>query len=126
MVRQRSAPTALSYGVYTPCRCGYLGEKFGGGFQMFLCCKWYKIGAYIFFKLLLAYKKALITRFFLSFASKMEMDLLHPDPIQEAKKHKLKRLIPNPKSFFMDVKCPGCYSIATVFSHAQTVVLCGR
>ncbi|OEH74079.1 ribosomal protein rps27 [Cyclospora cayetanensis] len=55
----------------------------------------------------------------------MEMDLLHPDPLEEAKKHKLKRLIPNPKSFFMDVKCPGCYSIATVFSHAQTVVLCG-
>ncbi|CAI9152459.1 unnamed protein product [Rangifer tarandus platyrhynchus] len=24
----------------------------------------------------------------------------------------------------MDVKCPGCYKITTVFSHAQTVVLC--
>ncbi|KAM9055151.1 small ribosomal subunit protein eS27-like [Megaptera novaeangliae] len=24
----------------------------------------------------------------------------------------------------MDVKCPGCYRITTVFSHAQTVVLC--
>ncbi|KAL8426600.1 hypothetical protein Efla_005177 [Eimeria flavescens] len=55
----------------------------------------------------------------------MDVDLLHPDPAEEAKKHKLKRLIPNPKSFFMDVKCPGCYNIATVFSHAQTVVLCG-
>lgn len=59
-------------------------------------------------------------------ARKMDVDLLHPDPVEEAKKHKLKRLIPNPRSFFMDVKCPGCYSIATVFSHAQTVVLCGR
>ncbi|KAL8269589.1 hypothetical protein Esti_006468 [Eimeria stiedai] len=58
-------------------------------------------------------------------SAKMEVDLLHPDPTEEAKKHKLKRLIPNPKSFFMDVKCPGCYNIATVFSHAQTVVLCG-
>ncbi|KAF9821832.1 hypothetical protein IEO21_00262 [Rhodonia placenta] len=25
----------------------------------------------------------------------------------------------------MDVKCPGCFAITTVFSHAQTVVLCG-
>ncbi len=24
-----------------------------------------------------------------------------------------------------DVKCPGCVNISTVFSHAQTVVLCG-
>ncbi|XP_065764321.1 small ribosomal subunit protein eS27-like [Muntiacus reevesi] len=24
----------------------------------------------------------------------------------------------------MDVKCPGCCKITTVFSHAQTVVLC--
>ncbi|XP_042759522.1 40S ribosomal protein S27-like isoform X2 [Leopardus geoffroyi] len=24
----------------------------------------------------------------------------------------------------MDVKCPGCYKITTVFSHVQTVVLC--
>ncbi|KAG8909763.1 40S ribosomal protein S27 [Tulasnella sp. 417] len=25
----------------------------------------------------------------------------------------------------MDVKCPGCFAITTVFSHAQTVVMCG-
>lgn len=25
----------------------------------------------------------------------------------------------------MDVKCPGCFAITTVFSHAQSVVLCG-
>lgn len=24
-----------------------------------------------------------------------------------------------PRSFFMDVKCPGCFNITTVFSHAQ-------
>lgn len=24
----------------------------------------------------------------------------------------------------MDVKCPGCYKITTVFSHAQGVVVC--
>ncbi|XP_064389397.1 small ribosomal subunit protein eS27 [Halichondria panicea] len=51
-------------------------------------------------------------------------DLLHPTPEEEARKHKLKRLVQSPNSFFMDVKCPGCYKITTVFSHAQTVVLC--
>lgn len=25
----------------------------------------------------------------------------------------------------MDVKCPGCFQITTVFSHASTVVQCG-
>jgi ribosomal protein S27E len=33
-------------------------------------------------------------------------------------------LVPQPRSFFMDVKCPGCFTITTVFSHAQTVVIC--
>jgi len=33
-------------------------------------------------------------------------------------------LVPAPRSFFMDVKCPGCFTITTVFSHAQTVVIC--
>ncbi|GAB0496689.1 hypothetical protein MMPV_008003 [Pyropia vietnamensis] len=55
----------------------------------------------------------------------LETDLLHPDPAVEAKKHKLKRLVQSPNSFFMDVKCPGCFTITTVFSHAQTVVQCG-
>uniref|UniRef100_A0A1E1WYZ8 40S ribosomal protein S27 n=1 Tax=Amblyomma aureolatum TaxID=187763 RepID=A0A1E1WYZ8_9ACAR len=51
-------------------------------------------------------------------------DLLNPSPEEERRKCKLKRLVQQPKSFFMDVKCPGCYKITTVFSHAQTVVLC--
>ncbi|KAH7946177.1 hypothetical protein HPB49_021079 [Dermacentor silvarum] len=51
-------------------------------------------------------------------------DLLNPSPEDERRKCKLKRLVQHPKSFFMDVKCPGCYKITTVFSHAQTVVLC--
>ncbi|KAK7800088.1 hypothetical protein U0070_002429 [Myodes glareolus] len=42
---------------------------------------------------------------------------------EEKRKHKKKRLVQSPNSFFMDVKCPGCYKIITVFSHAQTVVL---
>jgi small subunit ribosomal protein S27e len=50
--------------------------------------------------------------------------LLHPNKEAEARMHKKKRLIQSPNSFFMDVKCPNCYSITTVFSHAQQVVVC--
>lgn len=56
----------------------------------------------------------------------MDIDLLNPDAKEEKCKHKLKRMIQSPNSFFMDVKCPGCLQITTVFSHAQTVVLCGN
>ncbi|KAL0489140.1 ribosomal protein S27 [Acrasis kona] len=55
----------------------------------------------------------------------LEEDLLYPSAAHQANKHKLKRLIPTPNSYFMDVKCPGCYKISVVFSHAKTVVLCG-
>eukprot|EP00850_Spirogloea_muscicola_P003688 SM000015S01188 [mRNA] locus=s15:324205:325072:+ [translate_table: standard] len=67
-----------------------------------------------------------------------DIDLLHPPADLEKRKHKLKRLVQSPNSFFMvhllsggaalifhDVKCQGCFSITTVFSHSQTVVLCG-
>merc|ERR1712167_88128 len=54
-----------------------------------------------------------------------DMDLLHPPAEMEARKHKLKRLVQSPNSFFMDVKCQGCFQITTVFSHSQTVVMCG-
>ena len=36
-------------------------------------------------------------------------DLLHPCPDEERRKHKLKRLVQSPNSYFMDVKCPGEY-----------------
>mmetsp|Transcript_1385 Transcript_1385/g.2486 ORF Transcript_1385/g.2486 Transcript_1385/m.2486 type:complete len:83 (-) Transcript_1385:42-290(-) len=55
----------------------------------------------------------------------MPVDLLNVSPADEQNMHKLKRLVQSPNSFFMDVKCPGCFNITTVFSHAQTVVLCG-
>ncbi|XP_027721209.1 40S ribosomal protein S27-like [Vombatus ursinus] len=50
-------------------------------------------------------------------------DLLHLFP---KKKHKPKKkcLVQSPNLYFMDVKCPEYYKIPTVFSHAQTVVLC--
>ena len=55
----------------------------------------------------------------------MPVDLLHPSAELETRTHKLKRLVQSPNSFFMDIKCPGCFQITTVFSHAQSVVLCG-
>ncbi|XP_032071385.1 40S ribosomal protein S27-like [Thamnophis elegans] len=51
-------------------------------------------------------------------------DLLHSSPEEEKRKHKKKHLVQSPKSYFMDIKCLGCYKITTVFSHTQTVVLC--
>jgi len=53
-----------------------------------------------------------------------DIDLLHPPADLEKRKHKLKRLVQSPNSFFMDVKCQGCFTITTVFSHSQTVVMC--
>merc|ERR1712212_366655 len=58
-------------------------------------------------------------------AMPLAVDLLHPSPEAEKRRHKKKRLVQSPNSYFMDVKCPGCYKITTVFSHAQTVVVCG-
>ncbi|KAG6422466.1 hypothetical protein SASPL_119038 [Salvia splendens] len=55
-----------------------------------------------------------------------DYDLLNPPPELEKSKHKLKRLVPTPNSFFMDVKCPGCFNIMTVFSHSTTVVMCSN
>ena len=38
-------------------------------------------------------------------------DLLHPSAAAEKRKHKLKRLVQAPNSFFMDVRCPGCLTM---------------
>eukprot|EP00798_Chlamydomonas_sp_ICE-L_P018480 gene18480-24973_t len=54
-----------------------------------------------------------------------DVDLLSPPKELELQRHKLKRLVQSPDSFFMDVKCQGCFNITTIFSHSQTVVLCG-
>uniref|UniRef100_A0A3Q1F4P4 40S ribosomal protein S27 n=1 Tax=Acanthochromis polyacanthus TaxID=80966 RepID=A0A3Q1F4P4_9TELE len=51
-------------------------------------------------------------------------DLLHPSLAEQRRKHKKRRLVQSPNSYFMDVKCMGCYRITTIFSHAQTVVPC--
>jgi len=54
----------------------------------------------------------------------MEVDLLNPSYENQKQTHKLKRLVQAPNSYFMDVKCPGCSAITTVFSHAQNIIVC--
>ncbi|XP_066099151.1 small ribosomal subunit protein eS27-like [Saccopteryx bilineata] len=49
-------------------------------------------------------------------------DFLHPSP--EKKRRYKKRLMQSPSSYFMAVKCPGCYKITTIFTHVPTAVLC--
>ncbi|RAL45632.1 hypothetical protein DM860_009496 [Cuscuta australis] len=44
-----------------------------------------------------------------------DIDLLHPSPEAEKRKHKLKRLVQSPNSFFMDVKCQGCFNMYALF-----------
>ncbi|KAM4870004.1 small ribosomal subunit protein eS27-like [Urocitellus parryii] len=51
-------------------------------------------------------------------------DLLHSCPEEEKRKHWKKHLVQSPNSYFMYMKCPECYKITTVFSHARTVILC--
>lgn len=40
-----------------------------------------------------------------------DIDLLNPPAELEKSKHKLKRLVQSPNSFFMDVKCQGCFQM---------------
>jgi small subunit ribosomal protein S27e len=54
----------------------------------------------------------------------MVRDLLHPSATEEKRKHKLKRLVQSPNSFFMDVKCPGCFNITTVLCGSCSMMLC--
>ncbi|KAJ5066431.1 40S ribosomal protein S27-RELATED [Anaeramoeba ignava] len=53
----------------------------------------------------------------------LEKDLLNPKRKDEKQKHKKKRLIPTPNSYFLDVKCH-CGEVSTLFSHSNTVVKC--
>ena len=56
----------------------------------------------------------------------MEIDLLNVDPAEEQVQHKLKQLVQAPESFFMDVKCPQCQHVNTIFSHPSSVCLCSN
>merc|ERR1712170_185952 len=53
-----------------------------------------------------------------------DIDLFHLTSDLESKKHKLKRLVQCPNSYFIEVKCPGCSLITTTFSHSQSTVIC--
>ncbi|KAI3996668.1 hypothetical protein MKX01_025608 [Papaver californicum] len=55
-----------------------------------------------------------------------DIDLLSPPAELEKRRQKLKRLVQSTDSSFMDVKCQGCFNITNVFSHSQTVVVCGN
>ncbi|ELK36855.1 40S ribosomal protein S27 [Myotis davidii] len=50
-------------------------------------------------------------------------DLLRPPP-EEKRKHKRKNLVQSPDSYLMDVKCPGCYRITTMFSQLHEQQFC--
>ncbi|KAM9385213.1 small ribosomal subunit protein eS27-like [Pholidichthys leucotaenia] len=54
----------------------------------------------------------------------LNKDLMYPSFTEERRRHKKKRLVQSPNSYFMDVKCMGCYRITTIFSHSQIVVPC--
>ncbi|OMJ65575.1 hypothetical protein SteCoe_37970 [Stentor coeruleus] len=54
----------------------------------------------------------------------MDIDLLHPTQEDQKISHKKKRLVQGPNSYFMDIKCPGCYGLTTAYSHAQTIITC--
>jgi small subunit ribosomal protein S27e len=57
----------------------------------------------------------------------MEYDLLSPDPSVEAQKHKLKKLVQKPNSYFLDIKCSQCKDVIIhTFSHAQSVIKCKK
>ncbi|GAV85394.1 Ribosomal_S27e domain-containing protein, partial [Cephalotus follicularis] len=55
-----------------------------------------------------------------------DIDLLNPPAELEKKKHKRKRLVQSPNSFFMVISFCYCVYSTTVFSHSQTVVVCGN
>ena len=108
--------------------------KWGGGRDLFTATKfdcWPLFFILIYFNFLihlhpfLRHFKSIKDPISLNIYKNMPVDLLHPSAELEARTHKLKRLVQSPNSFFMDIKCPGCFQITTVFSHAQSVVLCG-
>eukprot|EP00658_Telonema_sp_P-2_P080086 TRINITY_DN789_c0_g1_i19.p1 TRINITY_DN789_c0_g1~~TRINITY_DN789_c0_g1_i19.p1 ORF type:complete len:108 (+),score=37.66 TRINITY_DN789_c0_g1_i19:89-412(+) len=53
-----------------------------------------------------------------------DADLAYPTVRVERLKHKRARLVQGPNSFFVDCKCPQCFAVTTVYSHATTEVKC--
>ena len=53
-----------------------------------------------------------------------DSDLRYPSMRNERGAHKRRRLVQGPNAYFMDVRCPSCFNITTVYSHASTEVSC--
>jgi small subunit ribosomal protein S27e len=56
--------------------------------------------------------------------STLDWDILNPSEELEAHCCKKKRLVPNPRSEFVSLRCPGCMNLTTAFSHANVPVTC--
>merc|ERR1711935_384656 len=54
----------------------------------------------------------------------MEYDLLNIPDAMEQRRHKLKRTVQAPNSYFMNVKSSDNSGMAVVFSHSQTPIMC--
>merc|ERR1712141_932790 len=54
----------------------------------------------------------------------MEYDLLNVPDHVEQKRHKLKRTVQAPNSYFMNVRSSDNSGMAVVFSHSQTPIYC--
>lgn len=52
--------------------------------------------------------------------------LKYPSPETINRTCKKKRLIPNPDSMFIDVKCVACEKKTSMYSHTQTVIFCSK
>jgi len=54
--------------------------------------------------------------------------LLKPDPAEENTKHKLKKLVQKPNSYFIDIKCSSgtCKEMVHTFVNAQSVIKCKK
>ncbi|EPY33250.1 small subunit ribosomal protein S27e [Strigomonas culicis] len=63
-------------------------------------------------------------RRYLSAMGFFDSDLSYPTVRSERMKHKRRRLVQGPNSYFMDVKCPNCTTVTKVYSHAATIVEC--
>merc|ERR1712179_51297 len=61
-------------------------------------------------------------------AMPLAVDLLNPSLASEKAKHKKRRLVQSPNSYFLDVMCPAqsCSTITTVFSHPASVTICRK
>jgi small subunit ribosomal protein S27e len=56
----------------------------------------------------------------------MEYDLLHMPQHVEKRRHKLRRTVPAPNSYYLKVKCPTCKMDSVVFSHGQSACKCTK